>query len=1852
MVKKVLIQVVSVFTLVFGTCYQSVLALADNVGQFEIHSSKVMDKDGKAVERVKAGSTQKLVFDMTINNKDGDKASGTTDVFIPETQLKVMKAKVNATSSIPDAKASLYMEKNRKLRLKWSGVKHTARFTLEVPVEIGNPMTLTDLPVAVDDATSYTQQMIVLAEDAKDDAVSEAITENELPTDLTLQLDNYLQQVKAQKEQQAQQEADDQAQKAQDEADAEAEAQKAEEEEKAAQKKAAAEKKKAAEAKKAAAAKLAKKEKLEAEEKAKAEKAAEQEKENQEADEQQETEETAKVLQRSSIQGSEKDSRATTRANRNLEDILKKSDNTPVSFFDQIQLTMAGEDPITIDQDSSGQFFDPETMKKSSFKLNYQWSIDGINEKLDELDVNEPIGAGDSYTFEIQGLNSLLNEVRDAEIRDKDTNLLLGYYSVINSGSNQIVTIEFTEAGARYGSEFEMTIEQSYSSTGPITFEWNDGAVISIQPSEIIGALDKSGKFISGNEIEWTIELKTEKFSDQLEGDLKFEDIVLNDLLSVGDHVFSGDVKFSARYSDEDEDSLTNNFSIKRELDNDNKPIDTDSLQIVGHGTETVKQGSTIILTIVSQYNVSDSGTSLFKNEVSGEVANLTLNMAKGKVSNDVASKEFIGSADGNYQWNVKADLDRFTFTKDNVANIVITDTISGPHAFTEDPIIGITIGGKDAFDYFEPETTGNELVLTVKKNDEDDYSELLDLINTGNGELVLSYTTTYNGEEGSFSEMENSVALSIFNQNFGSGSGEVSPGGLLNKDGELNYGDYQPGGKFETTWTLKINKDQLKYTDLSIVDVLPGELVNGSVKISENLGDNYVPLNNDLYETGYSDGSKDNNGVYKFSTDSDDGEKNAIQFNFGNEYSGKTIYIQFKTVQSWSDIEETGKKDGYIRNTAQAVLNNYNGIIEEDDASVTVPYRLHNDAFKDGQNVIKDKENSSVSWTIGIGTKLENTFGPEDDQINTVTVNDVVNKDINYLTLSKDPKDYKLYAIDANKAGTELNLGAELKNYELKLTGDGKIEITFMEDSDATEPSEGVHSFALVFSTPINFDAWQKDGGEEVPKRFEFVNKATIQYGDSTETLEVEAETSISSDGVYLKKESDGHEGNFLKWNALINPDGKDLEGLEITDTLKGNHSVILTDDEKFKLYNAEVEYVEDNGNLVPEKLSHDEDNPLIKGVDYVVEPASNNKGFTLKFLKSIDNPIYMEYQTYASAEGGTFENALSVSSSGYKGTSSSKITIQAHGLTKYNAVRLQKIDGSDNDEPLSGAQFKLQELKTNGDADNEEDWVDAKDPNGSEYGIKTSDSSGYVEFQGLAPRETYRVIEVKALDGYSNAMEPMIFLPKESDEWSGEVQKIRNWKIGEKGNLDISKFIDGLSSSDVFEFEIYTYRGKDATKPDAHFNDVSYETIGDGSSNQKVKFVNGVGTVSLRADKNLTIIDLPVYVPGPNADETKNDKWYYVVKETSESDDYSTEVRLGTKGGFEPGNQTTKFDLEGDTSIFVAFKNIEEPKGELLLSKVGKKNLNDNQDFDFTIEAPDELTDTFKATFTDAKGTVHDNSVTFTSGVANVKLKQDEKLRIVGLPTGKYEVTEKGVTNIKPSWEIKVGPETVESSSGLPVGKDASTDKFQVGGGVTTAVTYTNQPNTGGIDLSKSVQSDDAADKNIDFKFDLESEDLKNVTANYTISGSNGSHELKFDKNGKASLNLKHGQTAHITDLPDRAKVKIIEQSTKTSDNGSFETTVTVGDPDDSESESDTETEVEVKDDESQNVVFVNSRRPAGNLLITKQVNGPVNSEKFNFEITAPNDVRPDGEYRMEIMTEKGVTHISTVKFTQVSV
>lgn len=1848
MVKKVLIQVVSVFTLVFGTCYQSVLALADNVGQFEIHSSKVMDKEGNAVERVKAGSKQNLVFEMTINNKDGDKAAGSTNVFIPENQMKVLKDKVSAESSIPDAKASLYLSKKRNLRLKWSGVNNSATFKLEVPVKIGNPMTLTDLPVAVDDATSYTQQMIVLAEDADDDAVSEAITDNDLPTNLTLQLDNYLKQVEAQKAQEAQQEADDQAQTAQEKADAatkkaeedEAAAKEAEEKE-AAEQKAAEEKK----AKEEAAAKLAEKEKLEAEEKAKAEAEAEQEKENQAAAEEKTIAKARSALKSHSDEGSEADDRSSARAGRSLNEILKSGQEGPVSLFDNITLKIDGTEPFTV---ANEQTFDPSLIDGKEFDLTYTWTVKKLNAKLEELGA-EAIQTGDTYSFEIQGLeklsNSIVSEPIYATVQDKE--IIVGFYSIKNEGNNQVVTIEFAEGGIDESTEFWMTINQKYMGDDPIVFEWNDEKVISMDPSTIDGVLSKSGQFISNTQIQWTVEMDVVKVGS----DLKFSDLSFDDILSVknGTHIFDEDsLSLTATYKDSPNKDLTGQFTHTIQVDKDKELT---QLIIEGVGDEAIDTNETIVFTFISNYTVTGA-KSLYQNEISGLAGGLKLKEATSTVSRDIVKKSNDAAKDGKYPWTITVDLKDFALTSSNIQNLIITDTLTGNHEFASNPEMSFTVKNEsgdeiDVSTYFKAESEdGKTMTITVPK--QENYDELIALLTQN--ELVIKYDTVSTDGEGTPTDVNNEVTVSLKDDDIDGGSNTGQSGGLVVKTGELKYGDYRSDDTVETEWTLTINAAKYKFETLTIIDVLPGKLAETGIKMLVN-GES-VDLEN--YEEGFSSRTKHAaTHQYDFYDEESSAAKyHALKISFDKTYSEKTITLTFSTYNNWDDIE--GK---YFVNRASAITGS--GFYEDAKASVYVKDDIVENAFKHGKNMLDGKDNSTVKWTIGVGTHLNSLFGAErkanegdgsqKDRVSEVTITDTVNLNAayEYLTLPTETSAYSVYTL---KSSTDLSLDEKLKDdmYDLTIGTNGEITITFKNDTD------DIKSFALVFETPIDFDKWQSDEETRtVPTDFVFNNNATISYDGIADDLKVKASTGMVSDGLYLKKNHSSVEGNVINWNAVINPDSQTLRKLKIVDELSGNHEAIVS---SFKIYEAEkVSYKLENGKLVayvdPQNGIGTE---LKQGVDYTVTTSKEDNSFRIEMNGTVSVPLYFEYQTYITANDGNYGNKITVNSVGYSDETSHTVTASAGGYRDSRFARFQKVDGDDHRIELEGATFKLEQLSNvNADKNDESNWSAAKDIFGETIGEVTSDENGHIEFLYLGTSTTYRVVETQPADDYSNAMAPIMLEATDYNNWSGKTQLIENWPTGPTANITIHKAVERLGTDNTFEFEIRAYRSMSDNEVDTTFSG-EYETEGSGSDSQKIVFKKGVATFNLTGNTKLTIKDLPVYVPSAKGDDKT--KFQYIVKETSESDDYSTQVKVdGHVADYTEGKETAMFNLNekgNGPQINVYFKNIGNPVGEILLKKVGINNLDSEQSFDFDISTTAKANDIYHATLT-KPGNENPTKFMITfddNGHYSTQLKAGEELLIADLPKGNYKVSERGVDGVRVSWTTTVAGESITSPA-LDAGKGGETDEFKVIGDTTSEVTFTNKPTTTSLELEKIVSSEGRVDTEKKFEFTLQGgAELANLEAtiqySYSNGGSSQSSTLKFDDKGNRKITLTHRQKATISGLPDGAEIKITETVEK-----GYDTSSTVEDGvGNIVSEAGHSQSLQVKEDETLLVTFLNSTQPAGFLQIKKTVIGQLNQDSFNFKVTALNDLQPDGDYVVAITDFDGRDILSeTINFNK---
>ena len=158
----------------------------------------------------------------------------------------------------------------------------------------------------------------------------------------------------------------------------------------------------------------------------------------------------------------------------------------------------------------------------------------------------------------------------------------------------------------------------------------------------------------------------------------------------------------------------------------------------------------------------------------------------------------------------------------------------------------------------------------------------------------------------------------------------------------------------------------------------------------------------------------------------------------------------------------------------------------------------------------------------------------------------------------------------------------------------------------------------------------------------------------------------------------------------------------------------------------------------------------------------------------------------------------------------------------------------------------------------------------------------------------------------------------------------------------------------------------------------------------------------------------------------------------------------------------------------------------------------------------------------------------MTFTDGVATVKLKGGESATAKGLPTTlTYTITE-------------------ASAEGFQVtGKTGDT------GSISTTLSeaeFENTRDTGDLELSKVLVSDQAADADVEFEFTV-------TLGDTTISGAYG--DMTFT-DGVATVKLKGGESAKATGLPTTLTYTITEADAegfeltgKTNDTGSISTT-----------------------------------------------------------------------------------------------
>lgn len=221
-----------------------------------------------------------------------------------------------------------------------------------------------------------------------------------------------------------------------------------------------------------------------------------------------------------------------------------------------------------------------------------------------------------------------------------------------------------------------------------------------------------------------------------------------------------------------------------------------------------------------------------------------------------------------------------------------------------------------------------------------------------------------------------------------------------------------------------------------------------------------------------------------------------------------------------------------------------------------------------------------------------------------------------------------------------------------------------------------------------------------------------------------------------------------------------------------------------------------------------------------------------------------------------------------------------------------------------------------------------------------------------------------------------------------------------------------------------------------------------------------------------------------------------------------------------------TAKAEYLNDTDTFVDTSSVtaEFVPGSLKVSKT-VKNVSTSELFDITVTLTDLADGDYPIT-EGGKITVIDGS-----GSLSVKLADGESLTITGLPEGAvYSVHETDLSDYVTTYENETG--TISSDEG-------------------SVAKVINSYKSGDLSLTKKVEDDDdglTADMLFGFTLSFTAPDDITFADAYscTITGSDGvviTDDLEIDGNGKATIELKNGQTAVINGLPVGTAYKIEE-------------------------------------------------------------------------------------------------------------
>lgn len=902
------------------------------------------------------------------------------------------------------------------------------------------------------------------------------------------------------------------------------------------------------------------------------------------------------------------------------------------------------------------------------------------------------------------------------------------------------------------------------------------------------------------------------------------------------------------------------------------------------------------------------------------------------------------------------------------------------------------------------------------------------------------------------------------------------------------------------------------------------------------------------------------------------------------------------------------------------ALICNYAGVDYEGSGETVVSTckgqgdLIRNNISKEGQlskNFLKD---GIINWTTRFNYRQY--LGSDEEELMTkdgIDITDEVGRDLikdaSGTTTDRHLQDIKqtlieslqvsLAKIDADGRGISESQTLDKKQYVVEVDVNQNQKVTFnlklSDDAYKNVYQGGKKVIELMYQSKVaNFKADDEKTYEHL-KSWTFRNQATVQWnkddeGEYAHTLQTNAAVSYTDNGHLLNKEGilqkdnlELNEGDHtrkvgaVKWNLAINGNEYKLKApVKITDTLGGGHYHLKTNDNNYKLKTYEAKRSLSNGNVV---YSKDSDSPLTEGQDYEIVYSDSLNTMTIKFNSSytVDTPLLVEYYTVTSKTIGTSysnEVKLTISSKDFEDTEEVESSATVAGQYTTFAANIKKVDAA-TQLPLEGVKFQAQMKNKNGN------WTAV----GEE---KLTDKEGFVSFDGLYDKPTYRIVEISGLENYDDRWVSDEFTIADAQRQSEDGNENTYCITAENHRtnaLKIKKTVTNpmsVNKDDQFEFKVYV-TDKDG-EVDTDFNDEF--TYGVGAEKGVVHFEKGQSTnlPAIKDGQVITITGLP------------QDKYYRVVELANGS--YKATHTLNNLTTVEPdgngGDRTdvfqmlqgkdaaagiVKFNNEGQTTHFGFSKKIEGPNANAdkdltfdFMMKVMDESGNVDTDFSGEIEGIKHTTNgDANVTFNFDRGVAKE--VLYSDGSkSSIQLKTGESYRNIKLPANvKVKVYEKQDTQYtEVHYRIDDGEENEAGDSDEkgwnavgPVKADNSTVKF------------INKEVVNQFEFEKVVGGKSSDEK---FKFEVESNDkatkdvvsgkkfdvaLVNSQTGLPING-DVEIQIEFNENGKSvglwygnnsvqtqDIALQHNQRLIIKDLPKEAThFKVQEVGPNTND------------------------------------------------------------------------------------------------------